>query len=566
VRVRSVAIAIGLTVAFFLWHSALLSPEGRVRGFSSDAAVIGLMGKRMLEGRGFDLFFWGQNYVGPLTSIFIAGAGAVIGTVDPLALRIGTFAETLLGILLAGWAVSRIDRRAGVITAIALAITPPTVLRMMITPLGAEMAFVLSAALLCVLLQQLTAPANEGWLSRAGGQCAFGMLTGFSWWMNQQVIFTLMAAAVVFGWQSHLFGAVRRQLHLRDRLLLRWDAIGWRRMPGVIEAFVWVIVGSGYLLLLAFLVRDLLRLHTLPFVIGPVADPLVLILVPQLLLPLLLGEWRRWRLPQGEEWNEVRTVLRFAAGFVIGYTPVWLGRILGWYEPSYVFSIAISRPSFAVRQFRFFVEQMAAHWAGLAPGILGGAFALILCITIGYAVLRIWRGEPQSRARALLAWIPLLNFVFFLFSNVTKPHYLIASVAMLFGLAALGATDLWDRLHGWSRSIVLAFGVIAVLSMGLSAKAMRDDVLVQKDPAILLDRIRANDCAVCYADFWIAYRFRLLDGERCAWIPYLSQNRTVAESIVMRQRAGQRCIARNDWTVARIDHDPPLAYKPPRGE
>ncbi|HEX8616030.1 MAG TPA: hypothetical protein VF911_00480, partial [Thermoanaerobaculia bacterium] len=151
-RFGRIGLIVFVATLFFVWHAPLLTPAGRVRGFNSDAAIIALMGKKLLDGRGFDIFFWGQNYVGPMTSMFIAAAGAFTGGVGPLALRIGTLTEVLLGILLRGWAVSRIDRRAAIPTMLALAITPPVILRMMITPLGAEMAFVLAAALLGLML------------------------------------------------------------------------------------------------------------------------------------------------------------------------------------------------------------------------------------------------------------------------------------------------------------------------------------------------------------------------------------------------------------------------------
>jgi hypothetical protein len=548
VKVRRVLAPAVLAAAFFLWHFPLLTAAGRVRGFNSDAAIIALMGKKMLEGRGFDIFFWGQNYIGPLTSMFIAAAGAAIGTVNPLALRIGTFIEILLGIFLAAWAVGRIDRRAGLITAIALVITPPVILRMMITPLGAEMAFSLSAALLCVLLQHLTAPPDQGWLSHSAGQFGFGVLAGISWWMNQQVLFTLLAAALVFGARSHLFTAIRGQLHLLDRHRLRGQAIGWRRLPGVLEALTWVVTRSGYLLLIAFVVVDLMGRPLLPFVIGPFADPLVLILAPQLLLPLLLGEWRRWRLPKGDETGEVLSIARCAMGFAVGYAPVWLGRLLGWYESSYVFGFRVNRPGAAWQHVATSFGDTFVQWTGKAPGPIGTAFAVVLLVLVCAGVLR-----KRTEARLLLMLIPLINLLFFVAVDAVKPHYMISSAAMLFGLAALGAVDLWDSSRPVLRVALAGAAVVAVLSMGLSAKAMHDRVLAENDPATLLQSVGENGCAVCYADFWIAYRFRLLDGERCAWIPYLSQNRTRLESAVMQKRAGQRCIVEKDWSVVRVD-------------
>ena len=45
-----------------------------------------------------------------------------------------------------------------------------------------------------------------------------------------------------------------------------------------------------------------------------------------------------------------------------------------------------------------------------------------------------------------------------------------------------------------------------------------DHVRAEPDPLPLLRQVRADQCTVCYADFWIAYRYRFLDGERSAWI------------------------------------------------
>jgi hypothetical protein len=514
---------------FFAWHSPLLSPDGRVRGFNSDAAILALMGKKMLEGRGFDVFFWGQNYVGPLTSMFIAAAGAVTGSVGPLALRLGTLFEVLTGILLTGLAVSRLDRRAAVVTMVALAITPPVILRMMITPLGAEMAFLLASALLALFF----------WYPRP---LALGLLAGFSWWMNQQVVFTLLAGALVLTFRSP---AVRRELLLlRDRWAFRNPP-----MPGTIQAFAWFSTRFGLLLLLLFVVFDLLSMDVMPFVFGRATDALLLLLVPLLVLPVVFGEWRRFPLPP------LAPLARLAVGFALGYAPVWLGALLGWYERTYVFAFRLNYPSGVVEQLRSF-PHVAAHWIGAAPGLLGLLYAITLCIFLGAA---LWNAR-SSEARVLLALIPLGNLAFYLLAEGAKPHYLIASVAMLFALAALGALDLWPR----SRALVSAGAVIAILSLGTSARAMHEDVLREPDPLPLLTRVEAAGCKVCYADFWLAYRYRLLDQERRAWIPYLSQNRTRAESRAMQQLPGQRCVVRNDGTVETIPHDLPLTHQPPR--
>jgi len=493
---RRAGLVLLIGALFFLWHAPLLSEAGRVRGFNSDSAILALMGKKMFDGRGFDLFFWGQNYIGPLTSMFIAAAGFATGAADPLALRLGVMAEVFLGIVLTGAAVALIDHRAAIATMVALAVTPPVILRMLITPLGAEMAFVLAALLLFLFLRG--APA-----------LLLGVAAGIGWWMNQQVVFTLAAIALVCAYRVRL---------VRDFRL--------RRAPVALAIFI-----LGALRFLAFVIGV-----SLPFIVTPATDALVLLLLP---LPFLL----RFRLAP---LASLAPLARFAAGFAFGYAPVWLGRLLGWYEPSYVFAFRLNYPPEVLAQVRSF-GTVLSHWVG--------ANVIVFCVLLAFAV---WHARSESRM--LLALIPLLNVAFYVFAAGGKPHYLIASVGMLFGVAALGALDLWRR----SRVVAAALSIAALLTLGLSAKTMHRNLLAEPDPLPLLHAVRANQCAVTYADFWIAYRYRFLDQERGAWIPYLSQNRTRAESFAAQKLPGQRCLISKDGTVRPIDRDLPIVHRPPR--
>jgi hypothetical protein len=519
-RWARIGLVLAVGVCFFLWHAPLLSEAGRVRGFNSDAAIIALMGKKMVEGRGFDIFFWGQNYIGPLTSIFIAAFGLVRGAVDPLALRLGVMTEVLLGICLTGLALSRIDRRAAVVTMVALAITPPVILRMMITPLGAEMAFVMAAALLAAFLVR-------------SHPLLLGVLAGLGWWMNQQIVFTLLAIALILGFRSPAVLAFIP----RPRALWRLEGV-----TGIPQAFAWVFTRLGALLLVLFVVFDLLHLDFVPFIFGRATDALILLLVPLVLL--YLRDWRNWTLPP------LAPLALFAAGFAIGYAPVWLGRIFGWYGRTYVFGFRLNYPSEVMEQVRSFAA-VAAHWIGVPPGILGILYAIVFC---AFVVAGVW--NARTEARVLLALIPLANLAFYFLTAGGKPHYLIASVGPLFGIAALGAFDLWSRY----RVPVLAGALIAAVSLGISAKLMHRDLLSEPDPLPLLAQVRAANCDVIYADFWIAYRYRFLDAEHGAWIPYLSQNRTRAESFAAQRRPGQRCLVEKDGTVVRIAHDLPIVH------
>jgi hypothetical protein len=558
-RIGALAVIVAVAGAFVLWHAPLLGEPGRVRGFNSDAAILGLMGKKMFDGRGFDIFFWGQNYVGALTSMLTAGWGFILGSAGPLALRLAAFTEVLAGLLLVGWAVGRIDRRAGIATMIALALTPPVLLHMMITPLGAEMGYFMAAVLFAFVMQHLTAKEKRGWLSRVGGQLMFGGLSGLAWWMNQQVVFVLLAAGLVVAARSRVITAAIRML--LDRLRRRPMHVGVvtgshgvsRRL---FEAFVWVTTVSGVLLFTAFVVVDIAGFKRLPFVFGSGIDAILLIVVPQS-LRLALPPWCPRALTIDEK-CEVGAVLRFGAGFALGYLPVWLGAILGWYESSYVFGFPLKQPGQIVA-LRHEIADGVAHWIGVADGAIGIACAIAFFAFVAFGLL-----SSRSRARAFVALVPVANFIFYVLYGGVQPRYLIASVGMLFGLAALGAVALWDAHRTTVRALVVTGAIVTVLSVGFSAAVIHHAVLEEPDPLPLLRRVRAANCAIVYADFWIAYRFAFLDGEQRAWIPYLSQNRTRAASLAAQKLPGQRCLITKEGEVQRIDRDLPLTYAPPR--
>jgi hypothetical protein len=147
--------------------------------------------------------------------------------------------------------------------------------------------------------------------------------------------------------------------------------------------------------------------------------------------------------------------------------------------------------------------------------------------------------------------VPVANFIVYVLCDGVKPHYLITSVGMLFGLAALGAVALWDAHRTAVRALVVTGVIVTVLSLGSSAAVMHRAVL------------DAADCAIVYADFWIAYRYAFLDGEQRAWIPYLSQNRTRAASRAAQKLPGQRCLITKEGDLQRIDRDLPLTHALP---
>ncbi|HEV8432666.1 MAG TPA: hypothetical protein VGR95_04580, partial [Thermoanaerobaculia bacterium] len=71
----------------------LLASNTLPLGWNSDAAIFGLMAKSIFAGRGFPIFFWGQSYMGPLTSWVTVLVALVTRAVNPFALRVAAMLE-----------------------------------------------------------------------------------------------------------------------------------------------------------------------------------------------------------------------------------------------------------------------------------------------------------------------------------------------------------------------------------------------------------------------------------------------------------------------------------------
>ena len=84
-----ISIAITL-LAFVAIRIPLFTTGGLILGWNSDAALFGLMARAMSSGAEFPLFFWGQHYLGTVTSMLTAVVSTVVpGAISPVDPRAG---------------------------------------------------------------------------------------------------------------------------------------------------------------------------------------------------------------------------------------------------------------------------------------------------------------------------------------------------------------------------------------------------------------------------------------------------------------------------------------------
>jgi hypothetical protein len=211
---RSAATLVGLAAVlavFVLVRLPLLTKDASARGWNGDSAIFGLMAKKIHDGRGFDVFFWGQNYMGPLTPALAAGIRKAVldpaGVGEeggPISLRLASMGEIAFGICVFFLGLALLFGRPVAFAAgLWMAVGPPFFIRLSAlnrSGLGPEMAFALGSVLFWLAADALTRP--QPILDRPAGRFVFGLVAGIGWWMNETIAFVLVPSLVVVLWRS----------------------------------------------------------------------------------------------------------------------------------------------------------------------------------------------------------------------------------------------------------------------------------------------------------------------------------------------------------------------------
>lgn len=178
----------GIGALFVAIRLPLYSCPGLILGWNSDAALFGMMARAMREGWDFPLYFWGQFYLGTLTSMIAAMAGFAIGEVGPLALRIAAALEVAVAAVFFWLALRREFGRVAMVALLWLAAGPSFLFHFTIAPIGAE-ELLLAASVLFWYATRARFDFAREWL-------VLGLLAGLGTWLHQGVVFLCAAIAV----------------------------------------------------------------------------------------------------------------------------------------------------------------------------------------------------------------------------------------------------------------------------------------------------------------------------------------------------------------------------------
>jgi 4-amino-4-deoxy-L-arabinose transferase-like glycosyltransferase len=181
VDILIVLLVIGAALRFDFMRATDFTIDG-------DEAIVGLMGKHILDGRGIPVFYYGQHYMGSLESIMASISFRFLG-VNPFALQLVPLVWSVALIALV-FLLGRtlFDSRAGLAAAALMAMAPPALLVWSSKARGGFIEVVgLGAIALWIMIAWLRSEP-----SRLRYPVMLGMVLGVGWWVNNQIIYFLL--------------------------------------------------------------------------------------------------------------------------------------------------------------------------------------------------------------------------------------------------------------------------------------------------------------------------------------------------------------------------------------
>lgn len=182
-------LAVAFTFLAIRWP--LYSEPGLTLGWNSDAALLGLMARAIQDGSDYPVFFWGQYYLGTLTSYLCVVVAALMRAheIGPLVLRIEALLEIGPALCFFWLALRRVFGRAPALGATFwLAAGPSFFFGFSIAQSGVETLFLVSSVLFWYVTRVRLS---------SGAECfVVGLLFGLGMWLHQGVMFLMVGIVV----------------------------------------------------------------------------------------------------------------------------------------------------------------------------------------------------------------------------------------------------------------------------------------------------------------------------------------------------------------------------------
>lgn len=189
-----------------LWRYCFLQATNSV--IDADEAIVGLMARHILDGGEWPIFYYGQNYMGSFEAILSAGVFWLIGA-SSTALKVVPLVFSLYLIVAIYIFTKHIASEWAAKVAVLLAAFPPSALTIWSTKARGGFVEIVAIGTISLLLTYLMVNQPK---DRVRNTALLGLSVGLGWWINNQMIYYALAAALIFaifaprafGWSAAL--------------------------------------------------------------------------------------------------------------------------------------------------------------------------------------------------------------------------------------------------------------------------------------------------------------------------------------------------------------------------
>ncbi|HMP49542.1 MAG TPA: hypothetical protein PKA63_12825 [Oligoflexia bacterium] len=163
----------------------------------SDEAIVGLMGKHILEGKGIPVFYYGQAYMGSLEAILVAISFYFLG-ISTFALKLIPFCFSLF-LVVTNYTLAFIigGRPAARISGLLTAIGPSPLIIWSLKARGGFMEMLVLGSL-ALIVTAILCKRKNGESHRDRALWLFvAFFLGLGWWVNNQIIFYMAPIGLI---------------------------------------------------------------------------------------------------------------------------------------------------------------------------------------------------------------------------------------------------------------------------------------------------------------------------------------------------------------------------------
>ncbi|MBI3317330.1 MAG: glycosyltransferase family 39 protein [Candidatus Omnitrophica bacterium] len=431
--------------------------------FHSDQAIVGLMGKHILEGKPM-VYFYGQAYMGSLEAFMAALMFSLFG-MSLFSLQLAPLIF-YLGFLVVNYFLFKkcFGKPMAILTNFFLALSPAYLTVLSMTALGGYPETLFFGSL--VLLGIIYNPKATRFLFEKRNLVAFltALAAGIGFWVNNLILMYFIAAVLFI-----LFHGRPPESRPTPSVLPAGCGAGLRRIKKILfleelnlPRILRVLLLLWHIYLVFFVVLNLLS-----FILGPKEwlpnPPFHVKILKHLFLILAFEIVGLWLFKQGlrKFAQVIASYAPWILGFLLGSSPAWLYSLLGGegmrmiHASSMIYAKDLPHQLFHVLGVGFVREVMGIpfhflyQWKG-AESLAAWGMVPVVFFPVIYFFTLGKRGQvsESTRSKYLSAFpIYLLFVVLFicLFNNLTAGRYLCPLHAVVAFFFAFSIVHLWNQ-------------------------------------------------------------------------------------------------------------------------